>query len=375
MLSLPAATSIQDAIAAGTSASSIRRWSWWRVSAHFAFRALNARGEMLLETFRHSLAKHEHVMELKLTDDQLKGAVAQMPEYFPEEERSKQPTIFSVLRALVAQMRAEGENHLGFYGALGYDLVLQFEPLQLRHPRREDRPDLHLFLPDELVVVDHRKEQARRYRYEFAADGLSTEGMERSTDAVPYVRGAATEISCDHAPGEYADKVREVIAGTERGDFFEVTPSQVLSAGYAGSPHALFANIRRNSPSPYEFFINLGDEYLIGASPEMFVRVNGSFVETCPIAGTIGRGKTVMEDAEQIRDLLNSKKDRGRAEHVYGRRSQRQSADLQGRLGAGGRAADDRKVLKGLSHCGPSRGRAEGRLRRIRRSAFAYGGR
>ena len=55
-----------------------------------------------------------------------KGAVAQMPEYFPEEERSKQPTIFSVLRTLVAQMRAEGENHLGFYGALGYDLVLQF---------------------------------------------------------------------------------------------------------------------------------------------------------------------------------------------------------------------------------------------------------
>ena len=63
------------------------------------------------------------------------------------------------------------------------------------------------------------------------------------------------------------------------------------------------------APSPYEFFINLGDEYLIGASPEMFVRVNGSFIETCPIAGTIGRGQTVMEDAEQIRDLLNSKKD------------------------------------------------------------------
>ena len=275
----------------------------------FVFRALNARGEMLLEIFRGGLAQHEHVTELELTDGQLKGAVAQMPEYFPEEERSKQPTIFSVLRALVAQMRAEGENHLGFYGALGYDLVLQFEPLQLRHPRREDRPDLHLFLPDELVVVDHRKEQARRYGYEFAANGLSTEGMERGTDAVPYMRGATTEITCDHAPGEYADKVREVIAGTERGDFFEVTPSQVLSAGYAGSPHDLFENIRRTSPSPYEFFINLGDEYLIGASPEMFVRVNGSFVETCPIAGTIGRGKTVMEDAEQIRDLLNSKKD------------------------------------------------------------------
>ena len=51
-----------------------------------------------------------------------------MPEYFAEEERSKQPTIFSVLRALVAQMMTEEDRHLGFYGAMGYDLVFQFEP-------------------------------------------------------------------------------------------------------------------------------------------------------------------------------------------------------------------------------------------------------
>ena len=275
----------------------------------FAFRALNARGHVLLEIVRRGLAGHEHLAALELAEGQLKGAVAPMPEYFLEEERSKQPTIFSVLRALAAQLQGMQDGHLGWYGALGYDLVFQFEPIELRHPRRPHQADLHLFLPDELIVVDHRKEQARCYSYEFAADGLSTEGMERHTDAVPYEPGAATALQCDHAPGEYADKVREVIAGTERGDFFEVVPSQVLSAGYAGSPHALFENIRRTSPSPYEFFINLGHEYLIGASPEMFVRVNGSLVETCPIAGTIGRGKTVMEDAEQIRDLLNSKKD------------------------------------------------------------------
>ena len=275
----------------------------------FAFRALNARGQVLLEIVRRGLAGHEHLAALELVEGQLKGAVVPMPEYFLEEERSKQPTIFSVLRALAAQMRGADDGHLGWYGALGYDLVFQFEPIELRHPRRADQADLHLFLPDELVVVDHRKEQARCYSYEFAAAGLSTAGMERHTDAVPYEPGTATALQCDHAPGEYADKVREVIAGTGRGDFFEVVPSQVLSAGYAGSPHALFENIRRTNPSPYEFFIHLGDEYLIGASPEMFVRVNGSFVETCPIAGTIGRGKTVMEDADQIRDLLNSKKD------------------------------------------------------------------
>ena len=275
----------------------------------FTFRSLNARGRVLLEIFRRGLEGHQHLIELERVGDELIGAVAPMPDYFPEEQRSKQPTIFSVMRALVAQMRAEGEQHLGFYGSMGYDLVFQFEPIDLRHERREDQPDLHLFLPDELIVVDHRKEQALRYTYELGLDELSTEGMARGTDAVPYVRGEATGVRCDHAPGEYADKVRDVIAGTERGDFFEVVPSQVLSAGYPGSPRELFENIRRTNPSPYEFLINLGGEHLVGASPEMFVRVDGTFIETSPISGTIRRGKTPIEDAEQIRDLLNSTKD------------------------------------------------------------------
>jgi anthranilate synthase len=64
------------------------------------------------------------------------------------------------------------------------------------------------------------------------------------------------------------------------------------------------------NPSPYSFFINLGEnEYLIGASPEMFVRVNGRRVETCPISGTIKRGDDAISDHEQILKLLNSKKD------------------------------------------------------------------
>ena len=54
-------------------------------------------------------------------------------------------------------MRSEDEPHLGFYGALGYDLVFQFEPIDMWHERAEDQPDLHLFVPDELIVADHRK--------------------------------------------------------------------------------------------------------------------------------------------------------------------------------------------------------------------------
>jgi anthranilate synthase len=176
-------------------------------------------------------------------------------------------------------------------------------------PRQAEDADLHLFLPDELIVVDHRKEQALRYRYEFAFGEADTEGLPRGAAPLPLRMGQPGPVTSDHAPGEYAGKVRQVIEGTRRGDFFEVVLSQTLSAGFAGTPRGLFDNLRRTNPSPYEFLINLGAEQLVGASPEMFVRVDGRQVETCPIAGTIRRGATPMEDAAQIRALLNSAKD------------------------------------------------------------------
>ncbi len=275
----------------------------------FALRALNERGMPLLQILRAGLEGHPHLTQLEGTRDELRGQVAAMPAHFPEEERSKQPTIFSALRALGRHFGSDEDPHLGLCGAMGYDLVFQFEPLSLRHARPAAKPDLHLFLPDELVVVDHRKEQARRYRYDFSFQGFSTAGLNGGGAEFPLRRGTLSELHSDHVPGEYAQKVRRIIEGTQRGDFFEVVLSQVLSAGFPGAPRELFANIRRSNPSPYEFLINLGEEQLVGASPEMFVRVEGDQVETCPISGTIRRGASPMEDADQILALLNSEKD------------------------------------------------------------------
>ena len=273
------------------------------------FRALNERGVELLRLFEPVLRGHDHVAELDSSGDRLSGLIAPMPERFPEEERSKQPTIFSVLRAIVDLLHSDEEEHLGFYGAMGYDLVFQFEPIDLRHPRDESRPDLHLFIPDEVTIVDHRKEFAQRRSYDFLSPNCRTHGLPRIVEAVEPVRGTPGEIVSDHEPGEYAGKVRDIHRGTRAGDFFEVVLSQVFSTGYDGTPRQLFEAIRTRNPSPYEFLINLGHEQLIGASPEMFVRVDGTEVETCPISGTAQRGETPMEDAAQILDLLNSEKD------------------------------------------------------------------
>jgi anthranilate synthase len=115
--------------------------------------------------------------------------------------------------------------------------------------------------------------------------------------------------------------VRRARAAFARGDLFEVVPSQVFSEGCPVPPSELFRRLRARNPAPYGFLVNLGrQEYLVGASPEMFVRVGDPDprspcpskrrrVETCPIAGTIARGRDALEDAEQIQKLLASEKD------------------------------------------------------------------
>src|SRR5207237_94995 len=71
----------------------------------------------------------------------------------------------------------------------------------------------------------------------------------------------------------------------------------------------LFERVQQANPSPYEFLLQLGDEQLVGASPEMFLRVEGQRVESCPIAGTARRTGDPLRDAENIRQLLNSLKE------------------------------------------------------------------
>ena len=99
-------------------------------------------------------------------------------EWFPEELRSKQPTVFSALRAVCAALRSS-DPYLGFYGAFGYELAFQFEPVRQRLQRDADQRDLVLYLPDEILIVDHRREQATTYCYEFEIDGASSKGMPR----------------------------------------------------------------------------------------------------------------------------------------------------------------------------------------------------
>ncbi|MGQ4808070.1 Isochorismate synthase MenF [Candidatus Entotheonellaceae bacterium PAL068K] len=276
----------------------------------FQITALNARGTVLLPTLAMTLEGLDATWDLHTDSERLTGSIRTSSEPFPEELRSKQPSVFSLLRAVRDLFFSPEDTHLGLYGAFAYDLALQFEPLRLRLERPADQRDLVLFLPDDLIIVDHRRAHAARYRYEFDMRDASTRGLPRQGVAQPYVGATTVARSREREPGEYADCVRQAKAYFKRGDLFEVVPSLMLYEPCSASPSEIFRRLRERNPAPYGFIMNLGhNEYLVGASPEMYVRVDGDRLETCPISGTIARGQDPIGDAAQILELLNSEKD------------------------------------------------------------------
>jgi anthranilate synthase len=234
---------------------------------------------------------------------------------FAEEDRSRRPTVFTAVREIIAAF-AGPDPHLGLYGAFGYDLAFQFEPVRLRQQRDQAARDLVLHLPDRLWVLDRKREVATRCSYDFeTGDGARTQGIAREQASLAGDRVLRRDFvpllntPDDPQPGSYARVVEQAREKFARGDLFEVVPSHTFHAPCA-EPAAFYERLRERNPAPYEFFLNLGqDEYLVGASPEMYVRVTGDRVETCPIAGTIARGAGPLEDAEAIRTLLTSPKE------------------------------------------------------------------
>lgn len=281
------------------------------VGLTFTLAALNARGRVLLAPVAARLAQAPFIVACRTEPDRLSGSIAPASGSFPEEARSRQNSVFSLVRLLIELFAAPDEHELGLYGAFGFDLVYQFEPMPRQLARAEDQRDLLLYLPDEILLVDHMKQQASLLRYEFSCDGASTHGFARDGADAPYRTDCSTPpAGCDHAPGEYVERVEAARAAFARGDLFEVVLGQLFSEPCAESPSTLFRRLRRSNPAPYGALINLGQgEFLVSASPEMFVRVEGRRVETCPISGTIARGRDPIEDAERIRTLLNSAKD------------------------------------------------------------------
>lgn len=274
----------------------------------FAITALNKRGQVLIAFIAETLNDPCVVLDAR-TMAKLKGHTVRGEAPVEEDQRTRRASVMSLIRDLVAQLFSSADPMLGLFGAFAYDLVFQVEDLKQKRAREADQRDIVLYIPDRLLAYDRATGRGVTLTYDFAFKERGTEGLPRETPESGYNKSPRQGFA-DHAPGEYQQTVEKARAAFARGDLFEAVPGQLFAEPCERSPAEVFQRLCIINPSPYGALMNLGDgEFLVSASPEMFVRSDGRRVETCPISGTIARGSDAIGDAEQIRQLLNSEKD------------------------------------------------------------------
>ena len=220
----------------------------------------------------------------------------------------------------------------GLFGYLGYDMIRLVETLPGVNPDPIGLPDAVLMRPSVVAVLDGVKGEVIVVSPAWVASGLSAraayaQAAERVMDAVRDLDRALP--GTDHGFGdelelsepvsnfpkeaykEAVEKAREYIAA---GDIFQVVPSQRWTQEFRLPPFSFYRALRRTNPSPFMFHFDLGGFQVIGASPEILVRVFDKEVTIRPIAGTRPRGKTPEEDRAMEADLLSDKKEL--AEHL-----------------------------------------------------------
>lgn len=294
-------------------------------------RALNDRGMVLLPAIERVMRdmKQQNVLsEVTIVEGRIDATVVPPPPVgtFSEEERSRQPSLFSVVRSLVDLFGYQDDDgQLGLYGAFGYDLTFSFEPINLKQERDQEQRDLLLFLPDSVYVIDSDKRDAWHVQYEFVVGNKSTQGLPRVGSDEQFQSFDANKsefVERDTPAGEFSKSVVRAKEEFKVGNLFESVLSQTFREKLTSenAPSTIFRRLRTRNPAPYGFFINLGQqEYLVGASPEMFVRCEtiqendnypgGMRVETCPISGTVARGADAIEDALRVKSLMMNQKE------------------------------------------------------------------
>jgi anthranilate synthase len=223
------------------------------ISAHgrsMKIEALNQRGEALLPVINEALAPLSEVAVTETAPRLIRLEVAKPGRLIAEEERSRAPSVFTVLRAITSLFHTEHDSNLGLYGAFGYDLAFQFDPVDLHLERVPAQRDLVLYLPDEILVVDHHQAKAWHDRYDYSGKGFSTEGLPRDNAAAPFKPSDLVPPRGDHEPGEYSKIVEKAKESFRRGDLFEVVPGQMFYERCQTGPSVISRRLKKTNPSP-----------------------------------------------------------------------------------------------------------------------------
>ena len=215
----------------------------------------------------------------------------------------------------------------GLVGCFGYDTVRYVETKLTRTSKADElgTPDIVLLLSEEIAVVDNLSGKLTLIVYaEPGVPGAFQKAQARLKELLARLREPATipvETPGNSQPavsmfGEahFKQAVLKAKSYITAGDIMQVVLSQRMSKPFSASPLALYRSLRSLNPSPYMFYFNFEDFHVVGASPEILVRLEGDTVTVRPIAGTRKRGASFEEDQALAVELLSDEKER--AEHV-----------------------------------------------------------
>lgn len=218
----------------------------------------------------------------------------------------------------------------GAVGYLGYDTAAWFEPTTARAgANTSDRDDAGFMLFDTVLAFDHVQhrillianarisgDEDLKSLYQFACAKIEfLEGeLDRALSLQRTTGGEALKLVSNFSQEGYESIVKKAKEYIAAGDVYQVVLSQRFEAEVGVDAFTVYRALRHVNPSPYMFFIRMGDRSIVGSSPEMLVRVEGRHAVTHPIAGTRPRGKTDEEDMRLAEELKRSEKEK--AEHV-----------------------------------------------------------
>ena len=242
--------------------------------------------------------------------------------------------------ALIAPYKTQANDMLprftgGAVGYLGYDAIRRFEPRVPAHKNPAlGFPEAQFHIADTLVVFDHLQRVLKvvshvqlnddaglESAYESAVQRIH-EVVDRLNEPLPEypVGGKAPDSSVTdrRRPNMTADEFRQMVESGKKyirqGDIFQVVLSQRVDIDTPAHPFSIYRALRTVNPSPYMFYLDFGEHQVVGASPELLVRLENGVVSNHPIAGTRPRGATVDEDNANAEELIADEKER--AEHI-----------------------------------------------------------
>lgn len=215
----------------------------------------------------------------------------------------------------------------GLAGYFGYETIRYIEK-RLADSQKPDvvgTPDILLMVSEEIAVVDNvsgklyfivyaNPEDDNAYHQASQRIQLLMQQLRQPVNIPQSQPIEATEAISEFGEQNFKSAVKKAQSYILEGDIMQVVLSQRLSQDFTGTPLSLYRALRSLNPSPYMFYYDMGDHHVVGASPEILVRLEGGVVTSRPIAGTRPRGKTREEDIALAEELLADPKEC--AEHV-----------------------------------------------------------